>query len=46
MPLEWGRISNGKRLFHLKGRLLSKTIIFFCFNNKLNKRNKSDCWNQ
>ena len=25
---------------------MSKTIMFFCFNNKLNKRNKSDCWNQ
>ena len=25
---------------------LSKTIIFFCFNNKLNEWNKSDCCNQ
>ena len=24
-------------LFHLKCRLLSKTIMFFCFNNELNK---------
>ena len=36
----------GHGFFIYIGRLLSKTIMFFCFNNKLNKRNKSDCWNQ
>ena len=35
----------GHGFFIYIGRLLSKTIMFFCFNNKLNKRNKSDCWN-
>ena len=36
----------GHGFFIYIGRLLSKTIMFFCFNNKLNKRNKSDCWHQ
>ena len=36
-------ISRPSQLIYYKGCLLSKTIMFFCFNNEFNIENKFNC---